>query len=120
MTHAQIISQTSQRHLRTAAPALRIVPRHEPQSDLADIDVIAWAKEKAARGQRLVEIPPPEPASPRQSFKRSPELRYLLNVNGWWHFRKANNRKVVRFALKTRDLAIAQARRDEFLQNTQP
>lgn len=119
MTIDQIISQASQRRLKTAAPALRIVPRHEePEVDLDDIDIIAWAKTKAARGERLVEVPKPQ--GPRKYVKQRPGLRYLVQRSGWWHFQKRRDGNIVRFALKTRDLAEAQRRRDEILQNTQP
>jgi hypothetical protein len=116
MTYQDIIAKACTRPLKTVAPTLRLVPKHDDSPpDLAQVDVIAWAKARAARGRRLAVAAEPEPRKPRQSFKNNPELRYLVNRSGWWHFQKLADGKVIRFALKTRDLALAQARRDEFL-----
>ncbi len=120
MTYAQIIAKASNRPLKTTAPALRLLTRPEPEVEPEQCDVVAWAKARAARGRRLAVAAEPEPRKPRQSFKNNPEMRYLMNRSGWWHFQKVENGKVHRRALKTRDLTLAQARRDEILQNTQP
>jgi hypothetical protein len=120
MTYTAIIQANRARTLRTAAPPqLRLLPKHDDTPpEVGDLDVIAWAKSRAARGHRLAAAPAPEPCKPRQHFKRNPELRYLLNRGGWWHFQRITKGEVVRFALNTRDLSEAQRLRDKFLNPT--
>jgi hypothetical protein len=75
MTYDQILAQTKMQHLNLGAPRLRLLPPPEiPLDEWTEIDAIAWAKERVARGLRFrgTPVPPPqrEPRPTNESYLR--------------------------------------------------